>query len=72
MAAEQGHGADGKDRDIAARLRRLRRAEAGATSIEYAMIAAGISVFIILAVNTVGETMQTTFYDGLIAMFAGD
>ena len=35
--------------------------ESGATAIEYGLIAAGISVVIIAAVNTVGSSLNTTF-----------
>jgi pilus assembly protein Flp/PilA len=35
--------------------------ETGATSIEYAMIAAGISIAIITAVTSLGSTLNTTF-----------
>jgi pilus assembly protein Flp/PilA len=35
--------------------------ESGATAIEYGLIAAGISVVIILAVQTVGTNLNTTF-----------
>jgi pilus assembly protein Flp/PilA len=37
------------------------RDENGATAIEYGLIAAGISVAIILAVNSVGTQLNTTF-----------
>ena len=37
------------------------RDESGATAIEYALIAAGISVVIISAVNTLGGQVKTTF-----------
>ena len=37
--------------------------ESGATAIEYGLIAAGISVAIILAVNTLGGTLQGVFED---------
>jgi len=37
------------------------RDESGATAIEYALIAAGISVAIITVVNTLGSTLKTTF-----------
>ena len=37
------------------------RNESGATAIEYGLIAAGISVAIIAAVNTIGSTLNTTF-----------
>ena len=35
--------------------------ETGATAIEYAMIAAGISIAIITAVTSLGSTLNTTF-----------
>ncbi|MGE5162977.1 MAG: Flp family type IVb pilin [Sphingobacteriales bacterium] len=35
--------------------------EFGATAIEYGLIAAGISVVIIAAVQTVGSNLNTTF-----------
>jgi len=35
--------------------------ESGATAIEYGLIAAGIAVAIIAAVNTLGGTLNTTF-----------
>jgi len=35
--------------------------ESGATAIEYGLIAAGISVAIIVAVNTLGTKLNTTF-----------
>ncbi len=35
--------------------------ESGATAIEYGLIAAGISVAIIAAVNTLGSTLTGTF-----------
>ena len=37
--------------------------ESGATAIEYGLIAAGISVVIIVAVNALGGTLNTTFTD---------
>jgi pilus assembly protein Flp/PilA len=33
----------------------------GATAIEYALIAGGISIVIVIAVNSVGSTLNTTF-----------
>jgi len=33
----------------------------GATAIEYGLIAAGISIAIIAAVNTIGTNLNTTF-----------
>ncbi len=35
--------------------------ESGATAIEYGLIAAGISVAIIVTVNTLGTKLNTTF-----------
>jgi pilus assembly protein Flp/PilA len=35
--------------------------ESGATAIEYGLIAAGISVVIIVAVNAVGTNLNTVF-----------
>ena len=40
---------------------RFVRDESGATAIEYGLIAAGISVAIILVVNTLGTQVSTTF-----------
>ncbi len=42
-------------------LKRFMRAEAGATAIEYGLIAAGISVAIIAVVNALGGQLQNTF-----------
>ena len=42
-------------------LRCFIRDDSGATAIEYGLIAAGISVVIIAAVNAVGSQLQTTF-----------
>ena len=40
---------------------RFLRDNSGATAIEYALIAAGIAIVIILAVNSVGTAVQGTF-----------
>jgi pilus assembly protein Flp/PilA len=37
------------------------RDDSGATAIEYGLIAAGIAVAIIVAVNTLGQTLSGTF-----------
>ena len=42
-------------------LKRFWREEAAATAIEYALIAVGISVVIVAAVNSVGKNLNTTF-----------
>lgn len=40
---------------------RFLRDQTGATAIEYGLIAAGISVAIIVAVESLGTTLNTTF-----------
>jgi pilus assembly protein Flp/PilA len=35
--------------------------ESGATAIEYCLIAAGISIVIIVAVNSIGANLNSTF-----------
>jgi pilus assembly protein Flp/PilA len=35
--------------------------ETGATAIEYAVIAAGISIVIVVAVNSIGTSLNSTF-----------
>ena len=42
-------------------LSRYLKNESGATAIEYGLIAAGIAVAIIAAVNTLGTTLNTKF-----------
>jgi pilus assembly protein Flp/PilA len=42
-------------------LKSFLRDESGATAIEYGLIAAGISVAIIVVVNTLGSSLNTTF-----------
>ena len=42
-------------------LARFFKDETGATAIEYGLIAAGISVAIIVAVQTLGTNLNTTF-----------
>jgi len=49
--------------------RRFLSAQDGATAIEYALIAAGVSVAIISSVTTLGSTMMTIYYDKLLNMF---
>jgi pilus assembly protein Flp/PilA len=52
-----------------AEIRRLLGAREGATAIEYALIAAGVSVAIIGGVSSLGNTIMTVFYDKLLALF---
>jgi pilus assembly protein Flp/PilA len=42
-------------------FKRFLQNESGATAIEYALIAAGISVAIITVVNTLGSQLKSTF-----------
>jgi pilus assembly protein Flp/PilA len=42
-------------------IMRFIRDDAGATAIEYGLIAAGISVAIIVVVGTLGTSLNTTF-----------
>jgi pilus assembly protein Flp/PilA len=35
--------------------------ESGATAIEYCLIAAGVSIVILAAVNSIGTTLNTSF-----------
>jgi pilus assembly protein Flp/PilA len=50
------------------KFRSLCANESGATAIEYAMIAAGVSVAIVGAVTSLGSHLKTTFYDKLAAL----
>lgn len=54
---------------LAACLRAFGHGRSGATAIEYAMIASGISIAILGAVTTLGSNVQTTFYNKLASMF---
>jgi pilus assembly protein Flp/PilA len=42
-------------------IRRFLKEGAAATAIEYAIIAAGISIVIVAAVNSIGTSVKTTF-----------
>ena len=44
-------------------------AKEGATAIEYALIACGVSIAILGAVTTLGSTMMTIYYDKLLNLF---
>lgn len=47
---------------------RFRADETGATAIEYAMIAAGVSVAIAATVMSLGSNVKTTLYDKLAGL----
>jgi len=42
-------------------ISRFLRDESGATAIEYCLIAAGISIVIVVAVNGMGSTLNNSF-----------
>ena len=42
-------------------VKRFVKDESGATAIEYGLIAAGISVAIIVVVNSIGSSLNTAF-----------
>jgi len=41
--------------------------ENGATAIEYAMMAAGIAVVIVTAVDTLGQNVKQTFFNKIVS-----
>ncbi|MBX3445122.1 MAG: Flp family type IVb pilin [Parvibaculaceae bacterium] len=51
---------------VAKFLRSFVRKEEGATAIEYALIAAGISLVIIVAANSIGTALNTSFYSKIV------
>jgi pilus assembly protein Flp/PilA len=48
-------------------LKRFLTDSSGATAIEYAMIASGVSIAIVGAVWNLGTAIQTTLYDKIAA-----
>ena len=50
-------------------LSRFLRDNGGATAIEYALIASGISIAIVGSVSTLGNNMMVIFYNKLLALF---
>lgn len=50
-------------------LNRFIRDNGGATAIEYALIACGISIAIVSSVTTLGNNMMVVFYDKLLNLF---
>ncbi|MBS0276377.1 MAG: Flp family type IVb pilin [Proteobacteria bacterium] len=51
-------------------VKRFLADENGATAIEYAMIAAGIAVVIVAAVNTLGQNVKDAFFNKLASATA--
>ena len=52
-----------------ARIHDFLRAESGATAIEYSMIAGLISIGIVAIVTTIGQNLQSVFYNKLLNAF---
>jgi pilus assembly protein Flp/PilA len=53
------------------RLLSFARDESGATAIEYALIASGVSVAIVTALSSLGGKIMEVFYDKLANLFGG-
>lgn len=53
-------------------LKSFLKNESGATAIEYGLIAAGISVVIVLAVSQIGTSVQGTFQSIATALGGGE
>lgn len=51
------------------RFQRMLGDARGTTAIEYALIASGISIFILGAISTLGSKIVTTFYDKITTLF---
>jgi pilus assembly protein Flp/PilA len=71
------HGIDGRRRDskrgpsvMSRLLVGFGKDQSGATAIEYAIIAAGISIIIVVAVNSIGTSLNSTF-SGVSSAFVG-
>ena len=56
-------------RRLRTQLSRFPRSVGGATAIEYALIACGISIAIVGSVSTLGNNVMTVFYDKLTTLF---
>jgi pilus assembly protein Flp/PilA len=67
MPEQDGHGMCSFN--IGHYLHRFTRNESGATAIEYALIACGVSIAIVTSVTTVGQTMMSIYYDKLLNLF---
>jgi pilus assembly protein Flp/PilA len=48
-------------------LKRFLSDMSGATAIEYAMMAGGIAVVVVAAVNLLGQNVKATFFDKVVA-----
>ncbi len=43
--------------------------ESGSPAVEYALVAAGISIAVVGVVTNIGTQVKTTLYDRLVALF---
>ena len=50
-------------------MQRFLRETKGATAIEYALIACGVSIAIVSSVTALGNNMMTMFYNKLLTLF---
>lgn len=66
---QQKPGAHSTDAAPARGFGKLCADAAGTTAIEYALIAAGVSIVIVGVVSTLGGQLQTVFYDKLLNLF---
>lgn len=48
-------------------MKRFAADERGATAIEYAIMAAGIAVMVVGAINAVGQGVKSAFFDHIAA-----
>ena len=51
-------------------MKRFLRDKAGATAIEYALIASIISIVILGSVTSIGRHVRTAFFDNVVAGFS--
>lgn len=56
-------------KDLPATVHLLLRNERGATAIEYALIASGISLAIMSTIWSLGDTVKANLYDKLATLF---
>jgi pilus assembly protein Flp/PilA len=54
---------------FAAEIQRFAADDSGATAIEYAMIASGVSIAIVSVVSTLGTSLKETLYDKVGSIF---
>ena len=50
-------------------LQRFAADKHGTTAIEYALLASGVSIFILTGISALGGSIMTVFYDRITALF---